>query len=58
MQIALCIAESYYIEGHYRIEYFSELKFLEQFRSKLDQRCTTWIQGERIPKRKQITAWT
>jgi hypothetical protein len=58
MEFGLCIAESYYILGLYRIEYFTKKELLEAYRGKLDQSTTTWIQGERIPKRKVITAWT
>ena len=58
MQVGLCIAESYYIDGLYRIEYFDNLKLLEGRRKDLDQSVTTWILGERQPKRRRPTQWT
>lgn len=58
MQIGLCIAESYYILGLYRIEYFEEMKFLEMYRAKLDQSVTCWIQGEKVPNRRKPTQFT
>jgi hypothetical protein len=54
----LCIVESYYIHGLYRVESFDKREQLEVFRGKLDSSVTTWVLGERIPKRKVITAWT
>jgi hypothetical protein len=58
MQVGLCIAESYYITGLYRIEYFDSMKLLEGRLKDLDQSVTTWILGKPVPKRRKPTQWT
>lgn len=53
----LCIAESYYMMGRYRVEWFRTLQALEHVRMQLEPRATSWIFGEEVPKRKEPTTW-
>lgn len=54
--IGLCIAESYYLIGKCRIEYFESEALMNAYRGKLDQSCTTWILGQPTPKRRVLHA--
>lgn len=53
----LCIAERYYREGFFRIEYFPSIPLLNMVRATLDSSVTSWVYGEEIPKRKQVSTF-
>lgn len=53
MTIGLCIAENYYRLGVFRVEYFSDMRFLEKRRAELDRMVTSWILGDPIPPRRR-----